>query len=144
MLWRICENKLEQIKNDITCKHVVTNIISVLHSNRVMPFIGSDTDAQTSALLDRDDFIVDSVITHRGNAKKVSSLEFLIRWSNYSSAHDSWQPWAEMKKVLRRGIGKKKILYIGNMHFSSGHAYICEIYALRSEKYCIETIRRVS
>jgi hypothetical protein len=90
---------IQQIKNDIRCKHVVTNIISVLHSSRVTPFVGTTTDAQTSALLDRDEFIVNSVITHRGNAKKVSSLEFLIRWFNYSSAHDSWEPWAEMKKV---------------------------------------------
>ena len=63
------------------------------------PFIGSTSDAQTSALLDRDEFIVDFVVTHRGNSRKVSSLEFLIRWHNYSSAHDSWEPWSEMKKV---------------------------------------------
>ena len=90
---------IQQTKNDISCKHAVTNVISVLHSSRVTPFIGSDIDAQTSALLDRDEYIVDSVVTHRGNARKVSSLQFLIRWHNYSSAHDSWEPWAEMKKV---------------------------------------------
>ena len=90
---------IQQTKNDISCKHVVTNVISVLHSSRVTPFIGTDTDAHTSALLDRDEFIVDSIVTHRGNARKVSSLKFLVRWHNYSSAHDSWEPWAEMKKV---------------------------------------------
>jgi hypothetical protein len=90
---------IKQTKNDISCKHVVTNITSKLHSSRVTPFIGSTTDAQTAALLDRDEFIVDSVITHRGNTKKISSIEFLIRWFNYSSEHDSWEPWAEMKKV---------------------------------------------
>jgi hypothetical protein len=65
----------------------------------VTPFIGSKTNAETAALLDHDEYIVDFVITHRGNPKKVSSLEFLIRWHNYSSVHDSWEPWAEMKRV---------------------------------------------
>ena len=61
---------IKQTKNDISCKHVITNIISVLHSSRVTPFIGSNTDAQTTALLVRDEYIVDSVITHRGNLRK--------------------------------------------------------------------------
>ena len=96
---------IKQTKSDISCKHVVTNIISKLHSSRVTPpFIGSTTDAQTAALLDRDEFIVDSVITHRGDTKKTSPIEFLIRWFNYSSEHDSWESWAEMKhETIRVG-----------------------------------------
>ena len=53
----------------------------------------------SATLLDRDEYIVDSVVAHRGNSKKVTTLEFLIRWLNYSSDHDTWEPWAEMKKV---------------------------------------------
>lgn len=90
---------IEQIKNDITCQHVVTNIVSRLHASRVTPYFGSPDTAYTTALLDRDEYIVDSIITHRGNPKKISTLEFLVRWQNYSSEHDTWEPWIEMKKV---------------------------------------------
>ena len=90
---------IKQTKNDITCRHVITNIVSKLHSSRVTPFVGSSGAASKVALLDRDEYIVDSVIAHRGDPKKVTTLEFLIRWLNYSSEHDTWEPWAEMKKV---------------------------------------------
>ena len=56
----------KQTKNDINCRHVVTNIISTLHSSKVT----SNTDVQATALLDHDEYIVNSVIAHRGNPKK--------------------------------------------------------------------------
>jgi RNase H-like domain found in reverse transcriptase/Chromo (CHRromatin Organisation MOdifier) domain len=90
---------IEQIKNDITCQHVVTNIVSRLHASRVTPYFGTPDTAYTTALLDRDEYIVDFIITHRGNPRKISTLEFLVRWQNYSSEHDTWEPWIEMKKV---------------------------------------------
>ena len=90
---------IKQTKNDITCRHVITNIVSKLHSSRVTPFVGSSDAATSAALLDRDEYIIDSVISHRGNPNRVTSLEFLIRWHNYSSEHDTWEPWAEVKKV---------------------------------------------
>ena len=90
---------IEQIKNDITCQHVVTNIVSSLHASRVTPYFGTPDTAYTTALLDRDEYIIDFIITHRGNPRKISTLEFLVRWQNYSSEHDTWEPWIEMKKV---------------------------------------------
>ena len=69
----------KQTKNDINCRRVVTNIISTLHSSKVTPFIGSNTDVQTTALVDHGEYIVDSVIAHRANPQKISSLAFLIR-----------------------------------------------------------------
>jgi Chromo (CHRromatin Organisation MOdifier) domain len=83
---------IEQIKNDITCQQVVTNIVSRLHASRVTPYFGSPDTAYTTALLDRDEYIIDFIITHRGNPRKISTLEFLDRWQNYSSEHDTWEP----------------------------------------------------
>ena len=88
-----------QTKNDISCQHVITNIVHKLHASRISPFIGSAAEAYTTALLDRDEYIVDSIVTHRGNPEKGSTLEFLVRWHNDSSEHDTWEPWAEMKSV---------------------------------------------
>jgi hypothetical protein len=90
---------IEQIKNDITCKHVTSNVTYKLHASRVTLFVGSKNDAQSTALLDREEFIVHSVVKHRGNPRKPSSLEFLIRWENYSPEYDTWEPWMEMKKI---------------------------------------------
>lgn len=90
---------IQQIKNDISCRHVVTNIVSKLHASRVTPYFGSPATAYTTALLDRDEYIIDLIVTHRGNPKKVSTLEFLVRWQNYSAIHDTWEPWMEMKNT---------------------------------------------
>ena len=87
---------IQQIKNNISCRHVVTNIISKRHASRVTPYFGSPDTAYTTALLDRDEYFI---VTHRGNPKKISTLEFLVRWQHYSSEHDTWEPWPEMKKV---------------------------------------------
>jgi hypothetical protein len=90
---------IQQIKNDISCRHVVTNIVSKLHASRVTPYFGSPATAYTTALLDRDEYIIDLIVTHRGNPKKVSTLEFLVRWQNYSAIHDTWESWMEMKNT---------------------------------------------
>jgi hypothetical protein len=39
---------IEQIKNDITCQHVVTNIVSRLHASRVTPYFGTPDTAYTT------------------------------------------------------------------------------------------------
>jgi hypothetical protein len=49
---------IEQIKNDVTCQHVVTNIVSRLHASRVTPYFGTPDTAYTTALLDRDEYII--------------------------------------------------------------------------------------
>lgn len=45
--------------------------------------------AQTSANAIEDEFDVEAILNHRG---RKGHRQFLIRWKNYSSDDDSWQP----------------------------------------------------
>jgi hypothetical protein len=91
---------LKQVKNDITCRHVVTEKIHTFHSDRVTPFIGTTQDADKIGLLDREEFEVHSILQHKGNLRLVTTLTFLVRWEGYTSESDTWEPWAELKHLL--------------------------------------------
>jgi hypothetical protein len=53
------------------------------------------------AAADKDEFIVESIIDHRGSSKSKSNskLEFRIRWLGYHESEDTWLPWREVKDL---------------------------------------------
>ena len=40
---------------------------------------------------------IERLVDHTPQATSISSLEFKVRWRGYSSAHDDWYPYAEVK-----------------------------------------------
>ena len=87
---------IKQTKNDILCQHLVTDQQFTFHADRVTPFIGPLTKARQAALLDKDEFMIDKIKTHRGNFRHKKHLEFLVHWDGYPSDTDSWEPWCEL------------------------------------------------
>jgi hypothetical protein len=51
------------------------------------------------AATDQDEFIVEAILAHRGNAKKKSSLEFLIKWQGYEDEFNTWEPYSLVKDL---------------------------------------------
>ena len=112
---------MNQIKNNITCRHVATDKIHTFHSDRVTPFIGNTQDADKIGLLDREEFEVHRIIQHRGNLRLVSSLQFLVRWKGYTSDFDTWEPWVELKHLIPlhtylRTIGQANLIPSTKIH----------------------------
>jgi hypothetical protein len=35
----------------------------------------------------------------KGDTKRVSSLEFLVKWVGYDDSHNSYEPWKNLKDV---------------------------------------------
>ena len=67
---------LSQNKNDVLCVHPVAQTSHMLHSTRLTPLIGSVATAEHLGLLDKEDYIVEQIISHRGKPPRLKTLQF--------------------------------------------------------------------
>jgi reverse transcriptase-like protein/integrase-like protein/chromodomain-containing protein len=98
---------LERQNNTYVCQDILTNSTLTFDASRLVqweesavPLALRDEARKAAALHDRDEFVVESIVSHRGNPKRKSTMEFLIHWLGYSSDEDSWIPYAEAKDLL--------------------------------------------
>ena len=89
----------KQIGNNVTCQHTQLESQHVLHTDRLTPYIGTEQSAKHIGLLDQEEFIVESIVNHRGNWSNLKSIELLVRWQGYTSESDSWEPWSSLRRV---------------------------------------------
>ena len=68
----------QQLGNDVHCNHCQLNTPHVFHADRLTPFFGTEVDAKTLSLLDKDEFLIESIIFHRGSLDNKSQLYFLV------------------------------------------------------------------
>ena len=62
-----------------------------------MPFIGTQKAASTLGLLDRNEYIVESIVAHTGNPSRLTSLKFLVHWAGHLTDEDTWEPWTSLR-----------------------------------------------
>ena len=58
-------------------------------------------DPREAALKEKQMYTVEAIREHRGNARRVSTLEFLVKWQDYKEADNSWEPWANLRTNAR-------------------------------------------
>jgi hypothetical protein len=108
-----------QTKNNVQCEHIITGQEKIFHAERITPFVGSVQDAKKAALLDRDEYIITSILAHRGTFQNKRQLQFLVRWDGYDESSDTWEPWHELMHTqplhnYLHSIGQSK--YIPKTH----------------------------
>ena len=87
-------------KNDYVLLDLVTNKeinpvnITRLRSFNYDPLI---TDPRLVANRENRVFDVEKVLAHRGNTKRLSTLEFLVQWRGFTSDDNSWEPWKHLR-----------------------------------------------
>ena len=71
------------------------------HIHNLRPF--NYDPAYTSPLIvaqhNEQEFIVESIITHRGSRNRRSTLEFQVRWAGFGETCDSWEPYKALMHV---------------------------------------------
>jgi RNase H-like domain found in reverse transcriptase/Chromo (CHRromatin Organisation MOdifier) domain len=90
---------LSQTANDVHCRHLSTKQLKVFHSDRLTPFLGTHTAATTVSLLDTDLYLVASILEHVGNPHKLSSLSFLVSWTDFPPSSNTWEPYSNLKHL---------------------------------------------
>jgi hypothetical protein len=65
--------------------------------SRLKPFlVAPGVDVKAIAAADLGEASVDAILAHKGNARKRSSLEFQVQWSD---GDVTWEPWEKVKKL---------------------------------------------
>jgi hypothetical protein len=93
-----------KLRNDIyEVMDLITSKVYQVHISRMrglrLPPDVDNSELLRIAGLDHQEFVVESIIDHRGNLRKKSSLEFLVRWKGFEPSDDSWEPYANIKDV---------------------------------------------
>jgi hypothetical protein len=83
---------VSHVKNDVTVRNLITDVVKVFHSNRLKYFFGSLEQAKDAALRDMDQYLVDSYIAYRGDPLIRTSVSFCIRFLDGSI---QWLPWSK-------------------------------------------------
>jgi transposase InsO family protein len=96
--WRGPYRVMSQSGNQYVVLDLVSNIERILPLSHLRPFyLDGFTPPFDVARRDTTDVVVDAVIAHAGDPKKLSSLEFLVRYLDLDESHNQWQPWKNMR-----------------------------------------------
>ena len=57
------------------------------------------TDPSDVARKDYLEFFVEDILAHRGDTKRLPTLQFRVKWLPYDESHNSWEPWANLKEM---------------------------------------------
>jgi hypothetical protein len=85
----------------------------ILHASRVHPFFGTLEDARKISMVDKDEFLVEEIISHKGDIGRKTSLEFLVKWAGYGSEYNTLEPWSNLRNnsvlhdyLRKNGLGR--------------------------------------
>ena len=81
---------ISHIHNDVTVRNLISDAVSVYHSNRLKPFYGSQLEAYEAAKRDSEQYEIDHFIAYRGDPLIRKSMEFYIKFSD--GCHH-WKVW---------------------------------------------------
>ena len=89
---------VEASGNTYACQDLTTLKILKFDVSHLKKFIvQDDTDTTSVAALDKNEFVIHSIIEHVGNPKKKSSMKFKVHWSGYEHDEDTWEPYSVVK-----------------------------------------------
>jgi hypothetical protein len=77
----------------ITGKHKNTHVGNLVPFN----YDSTRTIPKDVAMYDMREFVVDSILQHRGDRNRRSQMEFLIRWKGFEVEYDTWEPYGNLK-----------------------------------------------
>ena len=85
-------NSIYTIEDLVSSKHITTHIHNLWPFNYDL----DRTSPVTVAQHNEQEFVVESIISHRGNRNKRSTMEFKVRWAGFG---ESWEPYKALLHV---------------------------------------------
>ena len=83
------------IEDLVSGKRITTHI----HNLRPFNYDPDRTSPLTVTQHNEQEFVVESIISHRGNRNKRSAMEFKVRWAGFGESCDTWEPYKALLHV---------------------------------------------
>jgi len=89
------------IVNTYKLINLVNNKVETVNVTQLVPFYFDPEihDPMHIAAKDYSEFAIEQILTHRGDPKRKSSMEFKIHWQGYDSSVDTWEPWKAVRNI---------------------------------------------
>ena len=83
-----------------TLYDLITQKTTVYHVSAMKPFLydPSITNPLDVARRDHMEYFVEEILEHRGQQQR-SQIEFLVKWLNYPSDKNTWEPYSSLRDV---------------------------------------------
>jgi hypothetical protein len=78
-------------KADVTCRHLVTDVVSVFHMTELKMCFASRGEAYEAALVDFHQYVIDRILKYKGDPELRTSMTFLVRFADGSEV---WLPFS--------------------------------------------------
>jgi hypothetical protein len=62
-------------------------------------FDALNTDPLDLARRDYLEFFIEKILGMAGDVKKVSTLDFEVKWVGYDDTHNLWLPWKDLRET---------------------------------------------
>ena len=85
-----------------TLYDLVTQKTSEFHVSAMKPFLfdPSITNPLDVARRDHMEYFVEDILDHRGKHQR-THIEFLVKWLNYPSDKNTWEPYSNLRDVVK-------------------------------------------
>ena len=100
-------------KSEYVVLNLITKRTRAIHASQLKTFKFNPTQKSPTDTARRDymEFFIEDIISHVGNKRAPSTMKFYVKWLNYDSSFNSWEPW----KALRTTDQLHKYLRDNNM-----------------------------
>ena len=88
-------NSIYTIEDLVKGKHITTHI----HNLRPFNYDPDQTSPLTVTQHNEQEFVVESIISHRDNRSKRSRMEFKVRWAGFGESCETWEPYKALLHV---------------------------------------------
>jgi len=101
-----------QTKNDVHCRHLITDAITQYSVTDLEPFFGTKEQAFEAALRDQEQFVVLEVLSYSGNCKRRTQMSFTLRFSDGDIVERAWSPDIQCEAYHKFCISKPYLYHL--------------------------------
>jgi len=104
---------VNSVGNRYTCQNLVSFKCEDFHVTNLRPFRYDPTRTDPRKVANADQRVsdIETILEHRGSAKRKSAMTFKVRWAGEGEEGDTWEPWSSLRTnhflfqyLARRGL----------------------------------------